>query len=700
MESQEEILGRHAKMRGHKSNRMDAVATGADEVGIAMQKTAASAGIANLTLEQTSAIIGTISSITREAAEVIGTSVNAMISRYAKITQTGMNQIFQDEDGQMVAVNDIAKALATIDIELYNTQTGFTGLWDILSQVNQQWDTMDDGQRNYIATMFAGTRQMNRFVALMENFDMAMELNEGAMNSSGLAAEKYAIWQESAAAAQNNFNSALENLYASFIEGGTITSFYNTLAGLIDLITDGFNSGVGQMVMVVGGATVVIGGIVSVFKALGPAITAATAAEQAYTAAKAAGVGVAQAATAATTAYGTAVKLAVPVFALAAAGIMLLFGAIAGIPSELESATEAVEEMRTELSTIDNNITNLNNVKKQLDELGEKAYLTSTDMETLANIKQTLIDQFPQMAEALGDEAASIEEVNNAIRDQIELENARARVSRAENREAMETVWDSQFDGADSTQNWFNRDDYRDDGSVDISGYFDTLLGADFDALDMRDLLKAQNVFDWIETNAPYLITEEAERIQGTIKDRLSILASEAKSSYASDIQGYIMDAIFPEGTEALDESQLAVWENIASGLQEQVSATIDEIISGTLTDEELNAAMESLSMDSMMEYASLIGEHVDTLIRVTQEETAGFAEIEKTISKGGYNPQEVLNDLLTLQSDWDNAVEQVFGEGVDIPSGYEGRIEQMREELGDYYSYFNKLSQLISDEN
>lgn len=210
----------------------------------------------------------------------------------------------------------------------------------------------------------------------------------------------------------------------------------------------------------------------------------------------------------------------------------------------------------------------------------------------------------------------------------------------------------------------------------------------------------AQEVFNYWKKTYPDWISEEAESIQGTIKDRLSILASEAKSSYASDIQGYILDAIFPEGTEALDESQLAVWENIASGLQEQVFATIDEIISGTLTDEELNAAMESLSMDSMMEYASLIGEHVDTLIRVTQEETAGFAEIEKTISKGGYNPQEVLNDLLTLQSDWDNAVEQVFGEGVDIPSGYEGRIEQMREELGDYYSYFNKLSQLISDEN
>lgn len=196
----------------------------------------------------------------------------------------------------------------------------------------------------------------------------------------------------------------------------------------------------------------------------------------------------AQAATAATTAYGTAVKLAVPAFALAAAGIMLLFGAIAGIPSELESATEAVEEMRTELSTIDNNITNLNNVKKQLDELGEKAYLTSTDMETLANIKQTLIDQFPQMAEALGDEAAGIEEVNRAIRDQIELEQARARVSRAENREAMETVWDNQFENGSEIANPLRVDHYKGFSDTEQGNMFAEMLTIDFNEASMREL--------------------------------------------------------------------------------------------------------------------------------------------------------------------------------------------------------------------
>lgn len=213
----------------------------------------------------------------------------------------------------------------------------------------------------------------------------------------------------------------------------------------------------------------------------------------------------------------------------------------------------------------------------------------------------------------------------------------------------------------------------------------------------MRDLLEAQNIFDWIETNAPHLITEEAERVQGTIQDRLSVLASEAKSSYASDIQGYIMDAIFPEGTEYLDESQLAVWENIATGLQEQVFSTIDQIISGELSGEELQAAIDSLSMDSMLEEADLIGDNVDVLMGALQEETEGFAKIEEIINKRNYDPQTVLDDLLAQQAAWDEAVKSVLGEDADVPSGYEGRIEQMREEVNAINGLYENLDDMFT---
>jgi TP901 family phage tail tape measure protein len=54
----------------------DATATGADEIGKAMQKVGGSAGALNLPFEQVSSWIAVISSRTRESAETIGQSVN------------------------------------------------------------------------------------------------------------------------------------------------------------------------------------------------------------------------------------------------------------------------------------------------------------------------------------------------------------------------------------------------------------------------------------------------------------------------------------------------------------------------------------------------------------------------------------------------------------------------------------------------
>ena len=115
---------------------------------------------------------------------------------------------------------------------------------------------------------------------------------------------------------------------------------------------------------------------------------------------------------------------------------------------------------------------------------------------------------------------------------------------------------------------------------------------------------------------------------------------------------------------------------------RQRAYSTIDKIASGTLTDEELDAAIESLSMDSMLNEASIIGANANALMDTVQEEAQGFAEIEETINKGNYNPQEVLADLIARQAAWDAAVTSVLGEGADIPSGYEGRIKQMEEEV------------------
>ena len=71
----------------------DASASGADEIGIAMQKASASAVEFGLSFEWLGAYIATISEKTRQAPEVIGTSINSIMARLHSIKAKGYNEV-------------------------------------------------------------------------------------------------------------------------------------------------------------------------------------------------------------------------------------------------------------------------------------------------------------------------------------------------------------------------------------------------------------------------------------------------------------------------------------------------------------------------------------------------------------------------------------------------------------------------------
>lgn len=136
----------------------DASAAGADEIGKAMQKVAASASEAGLSIEQVGSYIATVSEKTRQAPETIGRSFNSIISRVQNIKAKG----YSSEDATQI--NDVAKALSQIGVELLNNQGEWRDLNDIFNDIAKQWDTLDAKTRSYIATTIAGTNQKNVFL--------------------------------------------------------------------------------------------------------------------------------------------------------------------------------------------------------------------------------------------------------------------------------------------------------------------------------------------------------------------------------------------------------------------------------------------------------------------------------------------------------------------------------------------------------
>lgn len=220
----------------------DESASGADEIGVAMQKASASAQEFGVSFEWLGTYIATVSEKTRQAPEVIGTAFNSIMARMHSIKQKGFNE----EDATQI--NDVAKALGTLGIELLDEQNSWRSMSDIMTEIAGKWDTLDDKQKGYISTTMAGTKQQNTFLALMndmskgaEGGSRAFELYKGAMNAAGTATQKYSVYMESVEAAQGRLKSSLESLYG-LLSADWMKGAYDGLAGFVDLIAGGTES--------------------------------------------------------------------------------------------------------------------------------------------------------------------------------------------------------------------------------------------------------------------------------------------------------------------------------------------------------------------------------------------------------------------------------------------------------------------------
>lgn len=213
----------------------DTVATTGEEISAAMGKTSASIQSVGVSMEKASSWAAIMLAKTQQSGQVIGTNLNSLVARYAKVTSKGYAAVTSDDDGEALNFNDVSKALAAAGIKMYDvaTQT-FLPMNEMMDQLAAKWDTLDEAQRKYIATTLGGTRGMNYLLTLLDNYNAALELEEGIID--GIVDQKYEAWMNGVEAAQNNLTNSMENLY-SYMSRDVMTGFYNGLAGLVDMFT-------------------------------------------------------------------------------------------------------------------------------------------------------------------------------------------------------------------------------------------------------------------------------------------------------------------------------------------------------------------------------------------------------------------------------------------------------------------------------
>jgi len=197
-----------------------------------LSKSASTAKTFGVSMEETVGHITAIGAVTMESGAIIGNSLKTIYSRI-----TTMKDAKEALNGVKVAVTEVKDGIEqTRDVS------------DILNDLSVKWDTLSKAEKQNLAVKIAGRYQLSRFLALMNNYQMAIEATDTAVNSQGSAMRENAEYLKSFEARINSLKNGFTELSSAmgeaFLSAGMtgVISFLTKLAQLAITVTKNFGA--------------------------------------------------------------------------------------------------------------------------------------------------------------------------------------------------------------------------------------------------------------------------------------------------------------------------------------------------------------------------------------------------------------------------------------------------------------------------
>lgn len=205
-----------------------ATASSSDEISEGIEKFAAVANTVGLSYEYAVSALATVTAQTRESASIVGTAFRTLFSRIQ-----GLNQGETLDDG--TTLNKYSQALATVGVQIKDTNGELKGMDEILNDLGGKWDGLARDQKIALAETVAGVRQWTQLIALMDNWDFFKENLAMAQDADGALEQQAEIYAESWETARDRTKAAAEDIYDSLIN----PDFYIKVDDLITPLLSG-----------------------------------------------------------------------------------------------------------------------------------------------------------------------------------------------------------------------------------------------------------------------------------------------------------------------------------------------------------------------------------------------------------------------------------------------------------------------------
>lgn len=242
------------------------------DIGAGLQRSSAAMAAAGNSMEETIALFTAGNTIIRDA-DTMGTSLKT-ISMRLRSTKSDLEAMGEDTDGAAESVSSLRKellALTGVDIQL--DENTYKNTYEILQELSKVWDNLDDlTQANVLEKLF-GKRQANVGAAILENFNIAEESLETAMNSAGSAVAENEKHLESIRGHLDQLTASFQTLSTNVLDSELVKFGVDVLRLIVDLLNEifvlshalgdflkEFNLGLGETINLIGTLTVIAGG--------------------------------------------------------------------------------------------------------------------------------------------------------------------------------------------------------------------------------------------------------------------------------------------------------------------------------------------------------------------------------------------------------------------------------------------------------
>ncbi len=211
-----------------------ASATSAGGLAESMSKTANSAQIAGVSMDNLIGYIATVTDVSQKSASVVGESFKTIFSRMGKVSVGD----FIDDDGTDMTkqINQVEGILGKLNIKLRDSADEFRDFEDVIYDVGMAWDSFTSVEKNAIAAGFGGVYQRENVLTLFRNFDKAMKLSEISANSAGTALKKFAIYENGLEAATNRLTASFESLAYNTVNSDFMKGLADGAASIVEFV--------------------------------------------------------------------------------------------------------------------------------------------------------------------------------------------------------------------------------------------------------------------------------------------------------------------------------------------------------------------------------------------------------------------------------------------------------------------------------